>query len=231
MTDMHSHILPHVDDGSGSTQESIQMLRMLAEQGVDTVCATPHFYPTEDTPDDFFDIRDKMYKRLTEVLPQDEKLPSIRLGAEVAYFSGISRMERLADMRLQGSKVLLLEMPMIKWSNAMVREILDISCFGSVKLVLAHIERYKDAQPKILWEILRENGVYMQANSSYFVNPRTRRAAIKQLMRGEIHLLGSDAHNITERPPQMAEARRIIEEKLGTSELEAMDALSDKLLS
>ena len=47
MIDFHSHILPGVDDGSASVEESLELLRMLASQGVDTVVATPHFIPTE----------------------------------------------------------------------------------------------------------------------------------------------------------------------------------------
>ena len=51
--DFHSHILPGIDDGSASVEQSIAMLRMEAEQGIDHVVATPHFYPQYDTPEHF----------------------------------------------------------------------------------------------------------------------------------------------------------------------------------
>lgn len=48
MIDLHSHILPRMDDGSRSTEESLQMLTALAAQGVTDVAATPHFYASEN---------------------------------------------------------------------------------------------------------------------------------------------------------------------------------------
>lgn len=53
MIDFHSHILPAMDDGSRNIEESLQMLRMLQEQGVERVIATPHFYADENPPDVF----------------------------------------------------------------------------------------------------------------------------------------------------------------------------------
>ena len=53
MIDFHSHILPGIDDGSKSTEESLEMLDMLRAQGVVTVAATPHFYARENTPEVF----------------------------------------------------------------------------------------------------------------------------------------------------------------------------------
>ena len=53
MIDFHSHILPAMDDGSKNIEESLQMLRMLQEQGVERVIATPHFYADENPPDVF----------------------------------------------------------------------------------------------------------------------------------------------------------------------------------
>ncbi len=230
MIDFHSHILPYIDDGSENVEESIKLLRMLAEQGVDTVCATSHFYPSEDSPNNFLGIRKKVYKKLKIALPKDESFPKIILGAEVAYFPGISKMEALPLMRFEGTKVLLLEMPIIKWSDYTVREIIDISCSGNIKVVLAHIERYTKKQRRVVWDALRESGVLMQVNATYFTNPKTRRKALKQLQRGEIHLIGSDCHNSSERAPQIAQAVQIIEGKLGKSELEMMDVLGRKLL-
>ena len=57
VTDFHSHVLPGIDDGSTSVEESIAMLRMAAEQGVRRVIATPHFYPRHDSPEHFLEKR------------------------------------------------------------------------------------------------------------------------------------------------------------------------------
>ena len=58
MIDLHTHILPNVDDGSSSLEESLALLRMLASQGVTLTAATPHFYATSDTPEKFFRRRE-----------------------------------------------------------------------------------------------------------------------------------------------------------------------------
>ena len=57
MVDFHSHILPALDDGSSSVEESIALLKMLSEQGVSAVCATPHFNANRTTVDEFLAAR------------------------------------------------------------------------------------------------------------------------------------------------------------------------------
>lgn len=231
MIDFHSHILPNIDDGSKSVEESVKLLEILAEQGVDTVCATSHFYPSEDSPECFLKKRSVAYERLKCALPQNKGLPNIILGAEVAYFPGISAVDTLKAMRLEGTNVLLLEMPNTEWSDYTVREVMDISVAGRVQVVIAHIERYAKKQKKHVLEALCEYGVLMQVNATYFTDFKTRRKALRQLKRGEIHLLGSDCHNLNKRAPQLAEAFRIIENKLGKEYLDEIDALGRELLS
>ena len=62
MIDLHTHILPNVDDGSSSLEESLALLRMLASQGVTLTAATPHFYATSDTPEQFFRRREAAWQ-------------------------------------------------------------------------------------------------------------------------------------------------------------------------
>lgn len=93
MIDFHSHVLPCMDDGSKSTEESIQMLSMLREQGVETVAATPHFYANQNTPEVFLRRRAAAWEHLRPHLTS--ALPHVLLGAEVHYFQGISRVNEL----------------------------------------------------------------------------------------------------------------------------------------
>jgi protein-tyrosine phosphatase len=228
MTDFHSHILPGIDDGSQSVEESIQMLSSLYEQGVKTVCATPHFYADENTPSRFFRKRQEAYERLCEALAGKEH-PEILLGAELAYFTGISKMSKLDQFKIQGTDLLLIEMPMAKWSNYAVKELIDISSGGDKTIVIAHIERYFSFQKKSVWRDLLDSGIVMQSNASNFVSLKTRRKAISQFKRGEIHLLGSDCHNMTDRAPQMGDALRIIKNKLGNEAIQYFEH-SDEVL-
>ena len=109
MIDFHSHILPSIDDGSKDVEMSLQMVALLQKQGVDTVCATSHFYATQRSPERFLQRRAEAYEALRAALPEDA--PAIRLGAEVLYFPGISHMAALPQLCLEGTKLLLLEMP------------------------------------------------------------------------------------------------------------------------
>ena len=66
MIDMHTHVLPHIDDGSKSTDMSLDMLKESYRQGVSTLVATPHFYIKNDNIESFIEKRDNAYKRLME---------------------------------------------------------------------------------------------------------------------------------------------------------------------
>ena len=77
VTDFHSHILPEIDDGSRSVEESIAMLRIEAEQGIRHVVATPHFYPQYQTPEVFLEKRDRAEAILREEMQKHEGLPHL----------------------------------------------------------------------------------------------------------------------------------------------------------
>ena len=145
MIDFHSHILPGIDDGSKDAATSLLMLNALKKQGADTVCATSHFYATQRTVDRFLFRRQEAWDRLCEVLPQDA--PRILLGAEVLYYPGIANMEELPSLCLEGTRLLLLEMPFEPWTGYMTREVSDLARRGDVQLLMAHIERYFFYQP------------------------------------------------------------------------------------
>lgn len=228
MLDCHSHLLPGVDDGSRSIEESIQLLTLLKQQGVDAVIATPHFYADEQSVQQFLDRRQTAYAELTAALP-DAGLPAILLGAEVRYYHGIARLQDLRRLCVEGTRVLLLEMPMTRWSGSTVREILEIANTKNVTLVLAHIERYVRLQPRTVWDQLLENGVLMQVNASYFNDRRTRRKALRRLADGEIHLLGSDCHGVRSRPPAMNEAMAVIRKRLDETAITRIGERAERL--
>lgn len=234
MIDFHSHILPGIDDGSRNVKMSLGMIEALGRQGVDTICATSHFYVSQRTPEHFLERRQEAYELLEPVLNDDA--PRILLGAEVLYFPGISRLESLPDLCLEGTDVLLLEMPFTEWQEYWVREVQDLALSGEFTILMAHIERYYARQPRQVWDRLLELDVLMQANADYFLQQdsifrfRNRNKALKLLKEGRIHLLGTDTHNLTSRPPRMKEARAVIREELGKQALERIDELGEELI-
>ena len=214
MIDWHSHILPAMDDGSRDPDESITMIDTLANQGVDTVVVTPHFYANEESVEEFLSRRQRSYDALCEKM--QNRSVRILCGAEVKYYPGISRMEDLERLAIGNSKLLLLEMPFAKWSDHTVRELLALANMRGLKIVMAHIERYRALQDRRVIEKLMDEGILMQVNASYFERLGTKRKAIKNLGSGMIHLIGSDCHNLTSRPPQIQSAYDLIQKKFGS---------------
>lgn len=204
MIDLHSHILPGMDDGSRDVLESLAMLEASAAQGVGLVAATPHFYAEENSPERFLSRRAEAAQRLRAALRPG--LPEIRLGAEVHYFEGIARSEWADALCLEGTGLLLLEMPFAPWTERMLQEVRELQNRPGLTVVLAHIERYCRWQDKKTWVELLNWGVLNQCNAACYLHWRTRRAALELLRAGRVHFLGSDCHNMDARPPRLGEA-------------------------
>ena len=229
MIDWHTHILPGMDDGSRDVAESISMLNMQVLQGVRTVIATPHFYANDETVEYFLKRRENAFKRLQEEMP--DGVPEIRLGAEVRYYEGISRLDDLKSLRIEGSKLLLLEMPMSSWTEYMVRELIELSGRSSFKIVLAHVERYLGLQSQEVWDRIRYSGILMQVNASLFSGFVSKRKGISLLKEGQIQFIGSDCHSMTYRPPQIDKAYEVIRKKLGDEYISQMNEYGYSLLN
>lgn len=229
MIDFHSHILPGIDDGSRHVEESLALLNQMREQGVTAVVATPHFYADEQSVDSFLQRRAEAYDRL--MAQCSDTVPRILLGAEVLYYNGISRLEGLEDLCIDGTRVLLLELPFTRWSSTVTHEVLEIANNMNLTVVLAHIERYMRYQRRGVFDEFYRNGVIMQVNASYFADRSGRRAALRQLGAGQIHLLGSDCHGVQNRPPRMAEAADVIRKKYGDVLIEELNGYAAELLS
>lgn len=228
MIDWHSHILPKMDDGSRSEEESVRMLTMLASQGIDTVIATPHFYPDNESVQAFLQRREAAFERLKPYLTNNS--PDILLGAEVRYYQGIGRMTEINKLRIEGSKLLLLEMPFSEWGEYVIRDLTELAGKGDIKIILAHIERYFSMQKRSMIERIAESGIFMQVNATLFGSFASRHKALKLLKSGYVQFIGSDCHNLTSRPPKIGKAFDIIQKKLSDDYLAEMNECGYSML-
>lgn len=228
MIDLHSHILPGIDDGSKNLEMTKQLLEALACQNVRTVVATPHFYASKDTPEAFLQRRQKA---LEQVATLQEDYPQILPGAEVAYFDGMERSGILEQLQLGNSGLLLVEMPFCSWTQRMIRTICDLPLHTGLTPVLAHVNRYRsrDQLPRYQ-DTLIESGVLFQYNAEVFTSLLSRHWALKQLDKGYLHFLGSDTHNLTTRSPMLHQAAQAITRKRGADALEQITAFTAKQL-
>jgi len=229
--DFHSHVLPGLDDGSASVEESIALLRMEAEQGITHVVATPHFYPAYDSPAEFLARRDRAEQQLRSAITGCDGLPELTVGAEVYYFRGISESEYLPQLTIRNKKCILIEMPPVPWPEAAYRELEDIWTRRGILPIIAHIDRY--IAPLHTFGIpgrLARLPVLVQANAEFFLNKSTASMALKMLKADQIHLLGSDCHNTNDRLPNLGAAVQRIESKLGSRVLAAIHAYEHQTL-
>ena len=217
ITDFHSHVLPFVDDGSASVAESIAMLEMEKTQGVLRVVATPHFHPDREDPESFLAKRTQAERVLREEMAKHPGLPEITVGAEVPFCRGISEWDTLKDLRIGDSRCILIEMPMVPWTESMFRELEQIPEKQGLTPIIAHVDRY--LRPFDNWDVLKrleQLPVYVQANASAFLSGLSRRRMLACLRQGKVHLLGSDCHNLRSRSPNLGKAVAYIDRHLGT---------------
>lgn len=223
MEDFHSHILPGVDDGSKSVEESLEMLRAMAQQGITHVVATPHFYPQQDTPECFLKRRAEAEAALREAMAGEKDLPELSIGAEVYYFRGISDSEAIKALAVDKKRCILIEMPGLPWTEIMYRELENLYVKRGLIPVIAHLDRYigpfrTHGIPKRLAAL----PVLVQANADFFLDRSTSAMALRMLKKGRIQLLGSDCHNMKSRKPNLGEALALIQRKLGQDAIAAI---------
>lgn len=219
--DLHTHILPGIDDGSRDFQQSIKMLEEEARQGITHVMATPHFYARHTDPDTFLAKRAQAAQVLELATQGREDLPKVTLGAEVHYFPGIGESEHLAKLTLGNTRYVLVEMPGAPWTQASFRDLEQIHLQLGLTPVIAHIDRYiRPWHPDGILKRLESLPVLVQANAEFFLNKTTANMALRMLRRGQIHLLGSDCHNLDDRAPNLGAARTRIAQKLGDEALD-----------
>ena len=229
--DMHSHILPAMDDGSADAAMSVEMLRTAYKQGVRKILATPHYYPVESVGD-FLERRSCAAQMLHQaMLEADEPLPEVYLAAEVAYRPGIGYEEDLRKLCIGKSEFLLLELPFSPWGPEIVRDIRNMTCTKGITPILAHLERYLRIQKKkVISEVLQQ-GVLVQMNAEAVLERRTHRVAMKLLKSNMVHLLGSDCHNMTSRSPNLGNTVRQLQQVKGMDRiLNRIDFISTDIL-
>ena len=231
IVDFHSHILPGVDDGSKSLEMSIDMLKMMAKQGIRHVVATPHFYPQHDTPERFLARRKEAEITLREELKKHPDLPSLSLGAEVYYFPGISESDGISKLTIDGKRCILIEMPEGPWTDAMYRELEGLYVKRGLIPIVAHLDRYIGRfRTYGIPRRLAQLPVLVQANAEFFLERSTASMALRMLKQGKIHLLGSDCHNLTSRKPNLGAAVNLIRSQLGPRAIAEICACEKSIL-
>ncbi|MGN0494220.1 MAG: tyrosine-protein phosphatase [Acutalibacteraceae bacterium] len=213
---MHSHILPNVDDGAQSLEESLKILKQMAADGITDVIATPHFYANSDSLEEFKSRTKSAYNALTAAA-EGKALPRIMLGSEVLYYRGIGSTQSVREFCINGSPYLLLELADRCISTSLFDDILALRDMLGIKPIIAHLERYYKAPSfKKLLKFIESEKILAQVNASSFFIKGLGRTAEKLITGGYVNFLATDAHSPDKRPPLMRQALTRIADELGT---------------
>ncbi|MBQ3528614.1 MAG: hypothetical protein IJA52_08705 [Clostridia bacterium] len=139
MIDFHAHILPGADHGSDGLETSKAQLGCLFKEGITRVVATPHFYPQRHSVDTFLERRDRAKKEILTL--KGAEMPEVYLGAEVLVCGGIDHMEGIERLCIEGTDVILLEMPFHTFREEHYEAVYRIGRMG-LRPVMAHVDRY-----------------------------------------------------------------------------------------
>jgi protein-tyrosine phosphatase len=203
--DLHSHILPGIDDGPETVEDAVALARATLEAGIDTIVATPHVssrYPNRPET-----VR-RTLDELRAALAQASVPLTVHPGAEIALDQLVELSdEELAALAIGGGRFLLLESPLSAGAGD-VEPLLHNAVQRGFRVVLAHPERSPQFQrdPAQL-NRLAGAGVLMSVTAGALsggFGDRARRLAARMLREGIVHNLASDMHDRRRRPPGIA---------------------------
>ena len=230
MIDLHSHLLPGIDDGPATVGDSVEMARTAWESGTRAMVCTPHMHPRYPTSVETMRLG---VARLRTALVEAGIPLEIHPGGEISL-DWIDRMSE-ADLAMAsvggGGRWLLLEMPWSGWPLRLPELLRDLEIRG-FGVILAHPERAESVQksPDRLRDVIGR-GALVQITAGSFLGehgPAARRAAGALLGGGAAHFIASDAHSAGPwRPPELQEGLRAAAHSIGV-EPEALAWMVDE---
>ncbi|MDD6489433.1 MAG: hypothetical protein PUG48_06450 [Clostridia bacterium] len=215
MIDLHCHILPGIDDGAKTTDDSLNLIAAEKRQNVNSIVFTPHFNPEKVSVEQFCQARNNSMNRLTSSDDFAEYNISVKTGAEV-YFSVKLKDIDIQPLCFDGTDYILIELPVNARPCGLTHTLRDIINKGYAP-ILAHVERYQyfTSDPTMLYDLVME-GCLAQVNAEAILgNGSSSSMALKYIKWEMAHIVCSDCHSIKHRPPNIKKAFSYIEKKLG----------------
>ena len=215
--DIHSHVLPGLDDGAKDLADTVSMLRIAAAEGISDMIVTPHFHLGRHIAPPGMVLR--TLERVQQIA-ETKRIP-IRLypGSEVYNFDDmVSSLKRKDILTMNGSDFVLVEFsPAVMFRT--MQNAMDGLLNEGYQPILAHVERYecllKDTDSVFF---LHDMGVRIQVNASTVTgkNGADGKRFVHRLLQGRVvDHIGTDAHGHEHRTPEMAQCRKTIEKKYG----------------
>jgi len=214
--DIHTHILPGVDDGSGSMEETIRMLRIALEERIETIIATPHYaIGADNTSTQQLILIQNQVQEEAYKLSKDMK---ILMGNELFYSDGIVEALKAGNaLTLAESRYVLVEFRTNEVYNTIYKGLGNLIRAGYIP-ILAHVERYQCLFKKedLINDLIRM-GCYIQMNSDSLSSSMfdSQASFCRRLVKqGLIHFIASDCHDDKHRVPALVSAVKMIKKKI-----------------
>jgi protein-tyrosine phosphatase len=213
--DIHAHIIPEVDDGPGSLEVSLEMLRAAAHDGIKAVVATPHilgnleFAREREIIRKFLDLRQRV---------KEEGIPvHLYLGSEIYIEPNLDLDHRIATLANNG-RYFLVEFPMQGIPVFAAERFFEMMVEGKTPII-AHPERNAAIllDPKKAYEFVRR-GALLQINAGSLIGrfgDRVREVAEKLLAARLVHFVATDAHDTNSRPLLLSKAYQLVAHRMG----------------
>lgn len=212
MIDIHSHILPAVDDGAKSIDESLELIRLELKNDVDTIVLTPHFNPMSDDFESFLLKRENAYNVLQQAV-DSEKLPiRLILGAEIFFSPELLNLD-LDKLSIGDTDYILIEFPFNYYPTWAAEVFYQLLIKGKTPII-AHVERYSyfEQNPFLLYKLV-ESGCYAQINADSILRHLRSKFIKKCISHNLVHFIASDSHSPTGRYPVIKDALKHIDKK------------------
>jgi protein-tyrosine phosphatase len=219
MIDIHSHILPGVDDGAKDMATALEMARMAVDDGINKMIATPHLFRGSDSASGFEEI-EKARKGFVEVLRDNDIPLEVFPGAEVHISHHL--IDEIKNHRrflvLNQSRYMFIEFPSEHVFSG-VKDLIFELMTEDIIPVIAHPERNSvfRRNPNFLYELL-QMGVLSQVNQGSFngvYGTHVQEAVFRFIELGYAHFLATDCHNTWVIPPRLSEAVHKAAEVIG----------------
>lgn len=215
MVDIHSHILPSIDDGPKTFEESQELVRLQFDDGIDTAVATPHFNPDEDNLDDFLNKRAESYEKLSAKLANCNNF-KIKIASEVLLHPQLLQLPLKTQLCIEGTSFMLTELPWDYWPE-WVNDVLFKLQLEGITPILSHAEKYSPVlkEPNKLYKLVSK-GILVQVNATSIIKSDSNKKVFELIKHRLVHFIATDAHSANLRPPQMKTALHILEKKFGS---------------
>lgn len=222
--DIHTHLLPGVDDGAGDLQQSLELLKRASGQGTVAVVLTPHYRGR---------YRDNIREKLMPVFEQLRKAArdecpelALYLGCEVGYELDIA--EKVSEgtvLTINDTQYVLLEFQQGSFQSRILDGVLEVLNFGYVPII-AHVERYEAFRqhPNLAGE-LTELGALLQVNADSVLGKGglgVKRYCHRLLKAHLVHFIATDAHDQRVRQPVLGLCYHKIRKRYGQAYADAL---------